>query len=449
MTQAFVSSRVVTPEGVRPAAVIVEQGRIEAVGEPGDVPHAALVHSFGDLVLLPGLVDSHVHVNEPGRTEWEGFATATRAAAAGGYTTLVDMPLNCLPETTTVAALEAKRDAAAGQCRVDWVAWGGLTGKNQEHIDPLAAAGVAGFKCFLVDPGIDGLTLIEPHELEAAAPALARTGLPLLVHAELSEYLYSAGDKDDWQQYATWLRSRPDESELAAIRLLIGLCRKYRFRLHIVHVASALALEDLRRARAEGLPVTVETCPHYLHFVAEEIPAGGTLFKCAPPIRSRDNREALWQGLRDGIIDLIATDHSPCPPRMKEGDFRSAWGGIASLSVAISIIWTEMSKRGLPIQDLARWMSTQPAKLAGLEGRKGALAKGYDADLVVFDPDAEFTLSTADLHYRHSVSPNLGERLQGRVRATFVRGVAVFKDGSFPYPPIGREQRPQEKLAPA
>jgi allantoinase len=348
-----------------------------------------------------------------------------------------------------VAALEAKRDAAAGQCRVDWVAWGGLTGKNQEHIDPLAAAGVAGFKCFLVDPGIDGLTLIEPHELEAAAPALARTGLPLLVHAELSEYLYSAGDKDDWQQYATWLRSRPDESELAAIRLLIGLCRKYRFRLHIVHVASALALEDLRRARAEGLPVTVETCPHYLHFVAEEIPAGGTLFKCAPPIRSRDNREALWQGLRDGIIDLIATDHSPCPPRMKEGDFRSAWGGIASLSVAISIIWTEMSKRGLPIQDLARWMSTQPAKLAGLEGRKGALAKGYDADLVVFDPDAEFTLSTADLHYRHSVSPYLGERLQGRVRATFVRGVAVFKDGSFPYPPIGREQRPQEKLAPA
>jgi allantoinase len=449
MTQAFVSSRVVTPEGVRPAAVIVEQGRIEAVGEPGDVPHAALVHSFGDLVLLPGLVDSHVHVNEPGRTEWDGFATATRAAAAGGYTTMVDMPLNCLPETTTVAALEAKRDAAAGQCRVDWVAWGGLTGKNQEHIDPLAAAGVAGFKCFLVDPGIDGLTLIEPHELEAAAPALARTGLPLLVHAELSEYLYSAGDKDDWQQYATWLRSRPDESELAAIRLLIGLCRKYRFRLHIVHVASALALEDLRRARAEGLPVTVETCPHYLHFVAEEIPAGGTLFKCAPPIRSRDNREALWQGLRDGIIDLIATDHSPCPPRMKEGDFRSAWGGIASLSVAISIIWTEMSKRGLPIQDLARWMSTQPAKLAGLEGRKGALAKGYDADLVVFDPDAEFTLSTADLHYRHSVSPYLGERLQGRVRATFVRGVAVFKDGSFPYPPIGREQRPQEKLAPA
>jgi allantoinase len=449
MTQAFVSSRVVTPEGVRPAAVIVEQGRIQAVREAGDVPRDALLHSFGDLLLLPGLVDSHVHVNEPGRTEWEGFATATRAAAAGGYTTLVDMPLNCLPETTTVAALEAKRDAAVGKCRVDWVAWGGLTGQNREYIAPLAAAGVAGFKCFLVDPGIEGLALIKPQELESASPALARSGLPLLVHAELAEYLSPGKDTDDWRQYATWLRSRPDESELAAIRLLIGLCRKYGFRLHIVHVATGTALDDLRQARAEGLPVTAETCPHYLHFCAEEIPAGGTLFKCAPPIRSRANREALWQGLRDGIIDLIATDHSPCPPHMKEGDFRGAWGGIASLSVAISVIWTEMRKRDLPIQDLARWMSTQPAKLAGLDGHKGAIATGYDADLVVFDPDAEFVLSTADLHYRHPVSPYLGEQLQGRVKATFVRGAAVFKDGSFPGLPIGREQLPRERLAQA
>src|SRR5580692_7659746 len=244
MTQAFISSRVVTPKGVRPAAVVVDEGRIQSVRDPGDTPRGALLHSFGDLVLLPGLVDSHVHVNEPGRTEWEGFATATRAAATGGYTTLVDMPLNCLPETTTVAALEAKRAAAAGQCRVDWVPWGGLTGLNREHLVPLAGAGVAGFKCFLIYPGIAGLALIEPQELEAAAPALARSGLPLLVHAELAEYLYPGGDKDDWRQYATWLRSRPDDSGLAAIRLLIGLCRKYRFPLHIVHVATALGLED-------------------------------------------------------------------------------------------------------------------------------------------------------------------------------------------------------------
>jgi allantoinase len=449
MTQAFVSNRVVTPEGVRPAAVIVEQGRIQAVREPGDVPHAALLHPFGDLLLLPGLVDSHVHINQPGRTEWEGFATATRAAAAGGYTTLVDMPLNCLPETTTVAALEAKRHAAAGQCHVDWAAWGGLTGQNQNHLEPLAAAGVAGYKCFLVDPGIEGLAMIEAQELEAALPTLARIGLPLLVHAELAEHLYRGGGADDWRQYATWLRSRPDGAELAAIRMLIGLCRKHRFRLHIVHLATALALEELRQARAEGLPVTVETCPHYLHFVAEEIPAGGTLFKCAPPIRSRSNREKLWKGLCEGVIDLIATDHSPCPPSMKQGDFRQAWGGIASLSVAISVIWTEMRNRGLPLQDLARWMSAQPAKLAGLEGRKGAIAAGYDADLVAFDPDAEFTLSAADLHYRHPVSPYLGERLRGKVLATFLRGVAVFKQGSFPGPPIGREQGRQEKLAPA
>ena len=440
MTQAFISNRVVTPEGVRPAVVVVEQGRIQSVRDPGDIPRAALQHPFGDLMLLPGLVDSHVHVNEPGRTEWEGFATATRAAAAGGYTTLVDMPLNCLPETTPVAALEAKRSAAAGQCRVDWAPWGGLTGLNSAHLAPLAEAGVAGFKCFLINPGIEGFAMIEKHELEAALPALARTGLPLLVHAELAEHLYQGGDADDWQQYVTYLRSRPDEAELAAIRLLIDLCRKYSFPLHIVHLSTALALQELAGARSEGLPITVETCPHYLHFFAEEIPVGGTLYKCAPPIRSRANREALWQGLRDGVIDLIATDHSPCPPSMKRGDFRQAWGGIASLSVAISVVWTDMRARNLPLEHLARWMSAEPAKLAGLYDRKGAIAAGYDADLVVFDPDAEFVLSTQDLQYRHLVSPYLGETLCGKVRTTFVRGTAVYDQGSFPGPPAGREQ---------
>ena len=440
MTQVFISSRVVTPEGVRAAAIVVEQGHIVSVCAPEDAPREALRHEFGNLVLLPGLVDSHVHINEPGRTEWEGFATATRAAAAGGYTTLVDMPLNCLPETTTVAALEAKRNAAAGQCRVDWAPWGGLTGNNQAHIVPLAEAGVSGFKCFLVDPGCPGLTMISEQELETALPVLARTGLPLLVHAELAKYLKPGSDTDDWLQYSTYLRSRPDESELAAIRMLIRLCRKYSFRLHIVHLATALALEELAKARDEGLPITVETCPHYLHFFAEEIPAGGTLHKCAPPIRSRANREALWRGLRDGVIDLIATDHSPCPPSMKAGSFRQAWGGIASLSVALPVIWTEMRERGLPLENLARWMAAQPARLAGLEERKGSLAAGYDADLVVFDPDAQFTLGTEDLHYRHLVSPYLGENLYGKVRATFLRGTPVYKQGSFPDPPIGREQ---------
>jgi allantoinase len=439
MTQAFLSRRVVTPEGVRAAAVLVEDGQIQAVTNPAEVPSHAQVHDFGERVLLPGLVDSHVHINEPGRTEWEGFATATRAAAAGGYTTLIDMPLNCLPETTTVAALEGKRAAAAGKCRVDWAPWGGLTGQNQQHLAALAQAGVPGFKCFLVDPGLDGFAMIGKQELTSALPTLARLGLPLLVHAELAEHLYAGNGTEDWSRYATYLRSRPDEAELAAIGMLIDLCRTYRFRLHIVHLATARALEVLARARAEGLPITVETCPHYLHFVAEDIPDGGTIFKCAPPVRSRENREALWQGLRNGVIDLIATDHSPCPPAMKEGDFRTAWGGIASLSVAISVIWTEMRARGISIDHLARWMSSMPAKLAGLSHCKGAIAPGYDADLVVFDPEAAFTLTVEDLHYRHRVSPYLGERLYGKVEATFVRGTGVFENGAFPEQPIGRE----------
>ncbi len=439
MTQAFLSRRVITPEGVRAGAVLVEDGQIRAIVEAAQIPAYAQVQDFSERVLLPGLVDSHVHINEPGRTEWEGFETATRAAAAGGYTTLIDMPLNCLPETTTVAALEAKRIAAAGKCRVDWAPWGGLTGQNQHHLVALAQAGVPGFKCFLVDPGLDGFAMIGKQELTAAMPTLAGLGLPLLVHAELAEHLYTGDGTDDWSRYATYLRSRPDEAELAAIRMLIDLCRTYRFPLHIVHLSSARALDDLARARAEGLPITVETCPHYLHFVAEDIPDGGTIFKCAPPVRSRENREALWQALGSGAIDLIATDHSPCPPAMKAGDFRSAWGGIASLSVAVSVVWTEMRARRIGIDHLARWMSSGPAKLAGLSRRKGAIAPGYDADLVVFDPEAAFTLKVEDLHYRHPVSPYLGEHLYGKVLATFVRGTAVFQNGALPGPPIGRE----------
>jgi len=266
-----------------------------------------------------------------------GFETATRAAAAGGYTTLVDMPLNCLPPTATVAALAAKRKAAHERCWVDWLAWGGVVSNNQADIEALAAAGVPGFKCFLIHPGIDGFTMVTEAELRAALPQVARTGLPLLVHAELpgpvdeaTRHLRDA----NWSRYATYLQSRPEEAELAAIRLLLSLCREYKFRLHIVHLSASHALAELCAARAEGLPVSVETCPHYLYLCAEEIPDGATLCKCAPPIRTRDNREKLWQGLKDGIIDLVATDHSPCPPAMKrleERNFRTAWGGIASL----------------------------------------------------------------------------------------------------------------------
>lgn len=450
MREIWKSSRVVLPQGVRPAVVVVEDGIIVEVSDhaPGDT----IVHDWGSDVLLPGLVDAHTHINEPGRTEWEGFETATRAAAAGGFTTLIDMPLNCLPETTTVDALETKRKAAADKCMVDWAAWGGAVGTgdgggNEEHILPLAAAGVWGYKCFLIYPGCDGFIMIDAAHLERALPRIAESGLPLLVHAELAGPIDAAvaalhAKNADWRKYATYLASRPDEAELQAIEMLIGMCRRFRFRLHIVHLATMKALPMLRAARAEGLPITVETCPHYLHLAAEKIPDGATQFKCAPPIRSEANKEALWQGLREGTIDLIATDHSPCPPDMKnfeEGRFDRAWGGIASLSTALSVIWTEARQRGIDLRDIARWMSGAPAALAGLRKRVGAIEAGRDANFVRFDAEASFTVSEEKLHYRHKVSPYMGETLRGVVKETVLRGASIYCNGTFPAAPFGQE----------
>jgi allantoinase len=447
MSRAYISRRVVTLEGVRPAAVLVEDERIRGVVPVDEVTPGTRIEDFGNAVILPGLVDSHVHINEPGRTEWEGFETATRAAAAGGYTMLVDMPLNCLPATTTVAALESKREAARGKCRVDWAAWGGVVADNQGDIDALAAAGVQGFKCFLIHPGTDGFTMVTEPQLRAALPHVARTGLPLLVHAELSgpvEKATAALRDADWTAYTTYMKSRPDEAELTAIRLLISLCREFRFWLHVVHLSTWEGLALLRAARAEGMPVSIETCPHYLHFAAETIRNGWTLCKCAPPIRNCANREKLWQGLREGVIDLVATDHSPCPPAMKkidEGNFKTAWGGISSLSVALPVMWTEASARGFSLCDVAQWMAKAPARLAGCGARKGQIAAGYDADFVVFDPEKEFVVTRERLHQRHAVSPYVGEKLKGVVKATYVRGRPVFADGEFLGGPAGKEYR--------
>jgi allantoinase len=445
MAQAFLSKRVVTPQGMVPGALLVEAGKIVAVCQISEVPCDAEVHDCGEAALLPGLVDTHVHINQPGRTEWEGFYTATRAAAAGGYTTLVDMPLNCLPETTTVAALEAKRESARGEAWVDWMSWGGAVADNQQHILPLAAAGVPGFKCFLIYPGCDGFTMIDQQQLEAALPYIAESGLPLLVHAELAgpidEAMLRLRDAD-WRSYATYLASRPDEAELQAIRLMIRLCREYRFRLHIVHLSTSLALPELRAARAEGLPITVETCPHYLHFSAETIADGATLWKCAPPIRGSVNPDALWGALGDGDIDMIVTDHSPCPPEMKgmeAGRFDLAWGGIAGLSVALPVIYTECLRRGFGLEEIARWMSSAPAALAGIGAKAGALAAGRDANFVIFDTEANFEVASEKLHFRHRISPYVGEALRGVVKATYLRGVAVYHDGEFASSPMGCE----------
>jgi allantoinase len=430
-----ISSRnVVLPEDTRPASVLIRDGLIAGVSS---YDRGADIDA-GDHYILPGLVDTHVHINEPGRTDWEGFRTATRAAAAGGYTTLVDMPLNNLPATTTVENLRAKESAARGQCMVDYGFWGGVVADNQAHIAALAEAGVLGFKCFLVHPGIDGFTMVDRRQLKAAMPAIADTGLPLLVHAELPEPIEAASRHlDDWQRYSTYLASRPDAAEVEAIRLMIELCRKYNCSVHIVHLSSVEALLDLRAARAEGLPITVETCPHYLHFAAEEIPDGATLFKCAPPIRSRANRERLWQALKDGDIDLIATDHSPCLPEMKRGSFREAWGGVASLQLALPIVWTDAKRRGIPLEHVARWMSEQPAKLTGLQNRKGAIRAGLDADLVVFDPDSKQIVDPAALQHRHPITPYAGETLEGIVRMTLVRGEKVYDRGWFADQPKG------------
>jgi allantoinase len=446
MGQAFVSERIVTPEGERPGAVLVEDGRIVGVCDAGAIP-ANYRYTRCTGALLPGLVDSHMHINQPGRTEWEGFVTATRAAAAGGYTTLIDMPLNCLPATTTVAALEAKREAAQGKCLVDWAAWGSVSGNNAGDLEPMAAAGVRGFKCFLSDPGIDGFAKVDDAELRAALPRLARTGLPLLVHAEDPEVLAQAAQgltTADWRKHTTWLRSRPDEAELVAIRRMIALAKEFGMRLHIVHLATAYAMEELHNARADGLRVTVETCPHYLYFDAREIRDGSTLHKCAPPIRSAGNRELLWEALREGDIDLIATDHSPCPPDWKfrgNGSFAEAWGGIASVSVALPVVWTGMRRRGFTLTDLARLMAQKPAELAGIQARKGKIAPEYDADLVVFDPDDQWIVTKDQLHNRHAISPYEGERLFGTVAETYLRGELVYDHGGFFGEPRGREIR--------
>jgi allantoinase len=423
------SRRVALPGGVHAASITVHQGVIQEIG-PFD---CNFDEDAGDSVIMPGLVDTHVHINEPGRTEWEGFASATRAAAAGGITTLVEMPLNSIPPTTSVAALQEKVTAAAGKCWVDVGFWGGAVPENLGQLGPLLDAGCLGFKCFLVPSGVDEFPHLKKCDLRQAMSILAGLGAVLLVHAELPEHIHcSAGST---RRYEHYLHSRPKAAENSAIKLLAQLCAETGCKIHIVHLSSAEALPVLRAARAQGLPCTVETCPHYLVFSAEDIPDGATEFKCAPPIREAGNREELWQGLREGCIDMIASDHSPCSPALKQktaGDFFGAWGGIASLQLALPVVWTEANRRGFTIMDIMRWMATNPARLAELTGRKGAIAPGYDADFIFWNPDEEFVVEAQSLHHRHTLTPYAGRRLKGVVKKTFVRGQPVTMDGQPP-----------------
>jgi allantoinase len=443
--------RVIAPEGERPAAIHIRDGVITAISSFDDILSESRLYDAGGAVVMPGLVDTHVHINEPGRTEWEGFSTATQAAAAGGVTTFIEMPLNSIPATTTAAAYREKIAATVGKLSVDVGFWGGVVPGNVRELCPLWGAGVFGFKCFLVPSGVDEFAHVAEADLRAALPELAALGAPLLAHAELPEAI-EAAEKVRLKnaapnEYATWLNSRPRHAENEAVALLLRLSREFKARVHIVHLSSSDAVPMLRQAKSSGAGVTVETCPHYLTFAAEEIACGATEFKCAPPIRERENREKLWSALGDGTIDLIASDHSPCPPAMKlrdEGDFLRAWGGIASLQLALPVVWTEARARGYALTDVVRWMCEGPARLAGLARRKGAIAVGCDADFVIFKPDAPFRVDSSRLYQRHALTPYTERALTGVVEATFVRGRKVFESGGVCGSPIGQVLRRSE-----
>ena len=418
------SRRAVVAGGERPAAVSVASGRIVAVDDYAADLAAAEEVDLGDLALLPGLVDTHVHVNEPGRTEWEGFATATRAAAAGGVTAIVDMPLNSLPPTVDAAALAIKQDAARGQIHVDVGFWGGAIPGNAGALPALHAAGVYGFKAFLADSGVPEFPPLRPDQL---GEALRAVDAQFVVHAEDPDHLHAAASSP---AYADFLASRPPDAEHAAVATAIGAARATGGRVHILHLSAASALPLIAAAKAEGLRVTAETCPHYLTLDAAEIPAGATEFKCCPPIRDAANADRLWAALADGLITCVVSDHSPCTPELKRqdtGDFAAAWGGIASVQLGLPVIWTAARARGHTQADVVSWMARRPADLVGLHG-KGRIAVGADADLVAFDPAAEFTVDPVRLHHRNPVTPYAGKVLTGVVRTTWLRGRTVTGD---------------------
>lgn len=445
----ILGQRVLTPDGVGPASIHVSGGVIKSVGLYDDRPAgvSAVIEVGEESVVMPGLVDTHVHVNEPGRTDWEGFHTATRAAAAGGVTTLVDMPLNSIPPTTTLEGFRRKLEAAREQCHVDVAFWGGVVPDNRAELPGLYEAGVVGFKCFLVPSGVEEFPHVTESELRPAMRLLAEMDALLIVHAELPGPIDEATEREtalqesDPREFSTFLRTRPREAEDEAVALVIRLSRETGARAHIVHHSSASSLDMLREARREGTRITAETCPHYLFFAAEDVPEGATEFKCCPPIRERENREKLWAALEDGTIDMIVSDHSPAPPGMKcleTGDFLAAWGGISSLQLRLPIVWTLLKRRGLSLDRLSEWTARAPAGLVGLQKGKGAIEAGRDADFVIWNPDASFTVEPSMIHHRHKLTPYMGEKLYGVVEATYLRGRKIYERGTFADAPHGR-----------
>jgi allantoinase len=425
------SKRTITPQGIQNAFVWIKDGLIVDISQSNPESNLQLI-DVGDSVLMPGVIDPHVHINEPGRTEWEGFDTMTKAAIAGGITTLVDMPLNSSPVTTTVKAFEQKLSATKNQLHTNCGFWGGIIPGNDPDIEPLIEKGVLGFKAFLTHSGIDEFPNVTEADLRKAMPLIAKYNLPLLVHCELSDDRLQM--TDDRRSYKNYVASRPKKWEDDAIALMIRLCEEYGCPVHIVHLSSANSIEQIQTAKEKGLPLTVETAQHYLFFNAEGIKDGATEFKCAPPIRERENNEQLWQALKDGIIDFVATDHSPSTPELKElqsGDFTKAWGGIASLQFALPALWTAAKQKGFTINDIAKWLSQNPSKLIQQQNKKGKLAKGFDADLIVWNPEEKFIVTEDIVLHKHKITPYLGRELFGVVKQTYLKGIKVYDAGKM------------------
>lgn len=446
---AIKSNRIITPEGEKEGIVIIKDGIIIDIVRSLETIDER-VTDVQDEVLMPGVVDPHVHINEPGRTGWEGFNTATKASLAGGVTTLVDMPLNSSPVTTTAAAFDKKVDATKNQLHINCGFWGGIIPGNvrkdsfgENEIEPLIDKGVLGFKAFLTHSGIDEFPNVTEDDLRKAIPIIAKNNLPLLVHCELTSPLSvrrGAGGEAKVRSYQNYLHSRPRKWEDDAIALMIRLCEEYSCRIHIVHLSSSDSIEQIERAKQKGLPISVETAQHYLFFNAEDIKDGQTQFKCAPPIREKENNDKIWQALKDGIIDLVATDHSPCPPEMKylkEGDFMKAWGGIASLQFALPILWTKAKGRGYTLNNIVKWLCENPAKLIGKENSKGKIEKGFDADLIIFDAEKSFSVTEDIIQHKHKLTPYLNEQLYGVIEQTYLSGEKVF-DNACPDNSFGR-----------
>ncbi|MFN8143250.1 MAG: allantoinase AllB [Bacteroidia bacterium] len=438
---AIHSKRVLIHGELKDATLYIHEGKIiDIVDGKGDVKSAKVFEEAKDSVVMPGLIDCHVHINEPGRTEWEGFETATSAAAAGGITTLVDMPLNSTPVTTSVKNLNEKLEAAKGKLFVDCGFYGGIVSGDTSELEPLINAGVLGFKAFLTHSGIDDFPNASVKDLEKAAPILKKHNVPLLAHAELdSKHKGQKAFEEDSYSYKAFLNSRPRSWEDEAIKALITLCEKTGVHVHIVHLSSSDSLPQIRAARSKGIPLTVETCPHYLFFDAESIPDGDTRFKCTPPIREKENNALLWAALKDKTLDFIVTDHSPAPPDIKElesGNLRDAWGGISSLQFSLAIVWTLALRDKTDVAEISRLMSTNVADFLGLKN-KGRLEIGADADIVIWSPEKKLKVSRSNIRFRHPITPYEGQMLSGLVEQTFVRGIKVYDKGSLVSSPTG------------